>query len=135
MAISIRKLRGVTTELEGDLHMRGVYTAEQLLDRARTPARREELAEQVGVEVRVILALANRADLSRILGVAGAYSDLLEQAGVDTVRELARRNPENLYAKLVEVNAASRLVRRLPARNAVGGWIAQAQALPRRLEY
>lgn len=135
MAIPINKLRGMNSDLEGDLQMRGIYNTEQLLETARTQGGREHLAEQVGVDTRTILELANRADLSRIVGVAGVYSDLLEQAGVDTVRELAGRNAENLYGRLVEVNAVGRFVRRLPSRNAVADWIAQARDLPRRLEY
>ena len=125
----------MTPILEGDLHVRGIYNSEQLLEAACTPAERESLAGQVGVEVRTILELANRADLSRIWGVAGVYSDLLEHAGVDTVKELAARNPNNLHARLVEVNAQSKLTRRVPPRNQVEKWIAQAQELPRRLEY
>ena len=135
MPIPINELRGMTPILEGDLHVRGIYNSEQLLEAARTPAERESLAGQVGVEVRTILELANRADLSRIWGVAGVYSDLLEHAGVDTVKELAARNPDNLHARLVEVNAQSKLTGRVPPRNQVEKWIAQAQELPRRLEY
>jgi predicted flap endonuclease-1-like 5' DNA nuclease len=135
VAIAINQLRGMTPILEGDLQARGIYNTEQLLEAARTPGGRTALGEQVGVDTQRILELANRADLSRIEGVAGAYSDLLEQAGVDTVRELAGRNPGNLHAKLVAVNAERRLVRRLPSRNAVANWITQAKDLPRRLEY
>jgi predicted flap endonuclease-1-like 5' DNA nuclease len=135
MAIPIGKLRGMTPTLEGDLHVRGIYDTEQLLEATRTPAGREALAGQVAVEPQTILELANRADLSRIWGVAGVYSDLLEHAGVDTVLELATRNPDNLHAKLVEVNAQSKRTLRVPPRNLVENWIAQAQELPRRLEY
>lgn len=135
MPIPINELRGMTPILEGDLHARGIYNSEQLLETARTPAERESLAGQVGVEARTILELANRADLSRIWGVAGVYSDLLEHAGVDTVKELAARNPDNLHATLVEVNAQSKLTGRVPPRNQIEKWIAQAQKLPRRLEY
>jgi predicted flap endonuclease-1-like 5' DNA nuclease len=135
MAIAINRLRGMTPILEGDLQMLGIYNTEQLLEATRTPGSRAAFGDQLGVETRVILELANRADLSRIRGVAGAYSDLLEQAGVDTVPELAGRNPGNLHARLVAVNAERRLVERLPSRKAVANWIVQAQALPRRLEY
>jgi predicted flap endonuclease-1-like 5' DNA nuclease len=135
MAIPIKKLRGMTPELEGDLHMRGIYHTGHLLAASCTPADRQLLGEQVGVAPQAILELANRADLSRIWGVAGVYADLLEQAGVDTVRELAGRKPDHLHAKLVEVNAESKLAGRLPSRKMVGNWISQAQELPRGLQY
>jgi predicted flap endonuclease-1-like 5' DNA nuclease len=135
MAMPIKKLRGIDAELEGDLRIQGIYNTGQLLSAARTPAERERLAGHAGVEARTILELANRADLARIPGVAGVYSDLLEQAGVDTVRELAVRNPSNLHAKMVELNAERGLAGRVPSRDTVGRWIEQAAALPRRIEY
>jgi hypothetical protein len=59
----------------------------------------------------------------------------LEVAGVDTVPELAKRNPGNLYAKMVEVNQAKNLVRKLPAEKQVADWVAQAKKLPRVIKY
>jgi predicted flap endonuclease-1-like 5' DNA nuclease len=83
----------------------------------------------------MILEWANHLDLYRIKGVGSEYSDLLEEAGVDTVVELAQRNPENLYQKLVEVNNAKKLVRKMPVQSQVADWIEQAKKLPRVLQY
>jgi predicted flap endonuclease-1-like 5' DNA nuclease len=135
MAISISKLRGMSAELAAKLKARGIVYGDQLLEAARTPAGRKALAEQVGVASRVILELANRADLARVSGVAGVFSDLLEHAGVDTVKELAVRNPDNLHAKLVEINADKKLAGRTPPISAVKDWVAQAESLPKVLEY
>jgi predicted flap endonuclease-1-like 5' DNA nuclease len=135
MAISISKLRGMSAELAAKLKVRGIVYGDQLLEAAATPAGRQALAEQVGVESRVILELANRADLARVSGIAGVFSDLLEHAGVDTVKELATRNPDNLHAKLVEVNVAKKLAGRTPHAGMVKDWVAQAQALPKLLAY
>lgn len=74
-------------------------------------------------------------DLFRIKGVGEEYADLLEVAGVDTVPELAQRNPGNLYQKLVEVNQEKKLVRQLPTETQVADWVAQAQQLPRKITY
>jgi predicted flap endonuclease-1-like 5' DNA nuclease len=71
----------------------------------------------------------------RIKGVGEEYSDLLEEAGVDTVAELAQRNPDNLYAKLIEVNEEKELVRQLPNLDDVTSWVEQAKTLPRKIEY
>ena len=135
MAISIDKLRGMSAELAAKLKARGIVYSDQLLEAARTPAGRKDLAEQLGVESRVILELANRADLSRVSGIAGVFSDLLEHAGVDTVKELATRRPDNLHAKLAEINAAKKLAGRTPALSMVTDWVAQAKELPKLLEY
>jgi hypothetical protein len=77
----------------------------------------------------------NKADLFRIKGVAEEYSDLLEASGVDTVPELAQRNPSNLLNKMTEVNDEKKLVRRLPTQNEVSRWIDHAKVLPRRVNY
>jgi len=135
MAISIGALRGMSAELAAKLKGQGIYDSGQLLEAARTAAGRKVLAEQVGVESQVILELANRADLSRIRGIAEVFSDLLENAGVDTVKELATRNPDHLYAKLVEINAEKKLAGRTPHKAMVEDWVAQAKALPKLLEY
>lgn len=113
----------------------GITTTNKLLKRGATPQGRQEIAEKAGITGTLILEWVNHADLHRIKGVAEEYSDLLEEAGVDTVPELAQRNPENLYPKLVEVNQQKRLVRQLPSQRQVADWVAQAKVLPRKIFY
>lgn len=123
-------------QVYGDkLHAAGLATVEALLKEGATPQGRQALAEKTGISGHLILEWVNRADLFRIRGVGEEYSDLLEAAGVDTVPELAQRNAENLYAKLAEVNAAKKLVRRLPTQSQVADWIGQAKELPRAITY
>ncbi|NLW72464.1 MAG: DUF4332 domain-containing protein, partial [Chloroflexi bacterium] len=83
----------------------------------------------------LILEWVNHADLYRIKGVAQEYSDLLEEAGVDTVVELSKRVPANLHKKILEVNEAKKLVRRPPSESMVADWVAQAKDLPRVITY
>ena len=78
---------------------------------------------------------ANMADLMRIKGVAGEYAQLLEAAGVDTVMELARRNPEHLAEALAQINAEKSLAKKVPHVKGVEAWVERAKSLPRRLEY
>ena len=113
----------------------GIATTEALLKASTTPKRREELANRTGIGSKLILEWANLADLFRIKGVAEEYSDLLEEAGVDTVVELAQRNPERLYVALKQTNERKSLVRKLPALSQVMSWVAQAKKLPRVLSY
>ena len=135
MSVSIDKFRGISDELKTQLKMQGFLNSDQLLEATRTPAGRKSIAEELGVESNVVLEIANRADLARVRGVGGVFSDLLEHAGVDTVRELAIRRPENLYSRLVTINGEKRLAGRAPTRQAVMDWVAQARELPRKLEY
>ena len=113
----------------------GLLRGDALLEAGKTPRGRERLSERTGIGDKLILEWVNLADLFRIKGVGEEYSDLLEEAGVDTVRELAQRRPDHLHAKLIEINAAKRLVRRLPPMVLVEDWVAQAKELPRVVEY
>jgi hypothetical protein len=83
----------------------------------------------------VILELANRADFARIKGIQGVYGDLLEEAGVDTVKELKGRLAENLEAKLLEVNAAQHLTTKPPTLKNVESWISLARRRRKFLQY
>ena len=131
----IKAIEGVGDVYETKLKELGLTTTERLLERAATAKGRKELAAALGVSEKLVLNWANRADLFRIKGIGAEYSDLLEAAGVDTVVELAQRNPENLYKKLLEVNEAKKLVRRPPTLKQVQDWVAQAKNLPRVLTY
>lgn len=113
----------------------GITTTGKLLKKGATPKGRVELEEKTGISHSLILEWVNHADLYRIKGVAEEYSDLLEEAGVDTVPELAQRNPQNLYVKLVETNDMKKLVRQLPSQRQVADWVEQAKALPRQIQY
>ena len=113
----------------------GIKKTEDLLASAADPKSRKALAAAIGVEPAKVLHWANRADLFRIKGIGEEYSDLLEAAGVDTVPELAQRNAENLYKKMLEVNEEKKLVRRPPTLKQVQDWVAQAKELPRVLTY
>lgn len=135
MPINIRRIEGIGEVYAGKLEEVGIRTLEAFLEQADTPQKRKALAERTGISEKLILEWANLADLFRIKGVGEEYSDLLEEAGVDTVVELAQRNPEHLHAKLAEVNAQKKLVRRLPSLREVTSWVEQAKSLPRVLHY
>jgi predicted flap endonuclease-1-like 5' DNA nuclease len=128
-------IEGIGDVYNAKLQEAGVTTVESLLERGATPKGRKELAELTGAGAERILDWVNRADLYRIKGVSEEYSDLLEAAGVDTIVELAQRNPENLHTKMEEVNAKKKLVRRLPTAAQVSDWVRQAKDLPRKVSY
>ena len=77
----------------------------------------------------------NHVDLYRVHGVGEEFAQLLEASGVDTVVELARRNPTNLQVKLVEVNDTMQLVRQVPVETQVERWVEEAKTLPRVVKY
>lgn len=113
----------------------GIDTTEELLEAAGSASGRQKLAEKLGVSGAKVLEWVNRADLFRVKGIGSEFSDLLEAAGVDSVPELAQRNPANLHAKLVEVNAAKRLVRQLPSASQVEAMVEHAKTLERKVTH
>ena len=131
----IMEIEGIGPVYAEKLIAIGISTTNKLLKMGSTPKGREELAEKSGISKDLLLEWINHSDLFRIKGVAEEYSDLLEEAGVDTVPELAQRNAENLYAKLVEVNKMKKLVRQLPSQRQVSNWVMQAKELPRMIHY
>jgi predicted flap endonuclease-1-like 5' DNA nuclease len=132
---NLLEIEGIGDVYARKLQAAGIQTVEALLEHGATPQGRQELAEVTGLGNARILEWVNHADLFRIKGVGEEYSDLLEAAGVDTVPELAQRNPENLFAKLQEVNAEKKIVRRVPPLASVQSWIEQAKELPRVIQY
>jgi len=125
----------MTEDLAAKFVAAGIKNSDDLLAQLKTAKERKEAAGKIGIDPKVVLELANRADLIRIKGVAGAFSDLLENAGVDTGKELAGRVPENLQAKLAEVNEKMKLAHRTPTVEMVKDWVTQAKELPKILEY
>jgi len=131
----LSKVEGIGEVYAQKLRATGITTTQALLEKGASSQGRTEIAEKTGISERLILEWVNHVDLFRIKGVGEEYSDLLEEAGVDTVPELAQRNPEHLHQKLVAVNQEKKLVRQLPTRSQVSDWIEQAKRLPRVITY
>ncbi len=128
-------VEGIGPKYAEKLVKAGITTTGKLLKKGATPKGRQEIEEATGISHSLVLEWVNHVDLYRIKGVAQEYSDLLEEAGVDTVPELAQRNAANLHAKMVEVNDAKKLVRQLPSEKQVASWVGQAKTLPRVIQY
>lgn len=113
----------------------GIGSVEALLKAGAQKQDRADIAERTGISEKLILEWVNHADLMRVKGVGSEYSDLLEAAGVDSVPELAQRNPANLTQALAATNEQKGLVRSLPSQEMVAGWIAQAKTMERAVHH
>lgn len=129
MSYKIEEIEGVGQAYAGKLEAAGVKTTDDLLEKCATKKGRAALAEETGISEKLILKWTNHADLFRIKGVAGQFAELLEAAGVDTVKELRHRVAANLQPKLVEVNNEKNLCNRVPAVSEVEKMIEQAKTL------
>jgi predicted flap endonuclease-1-like 5' DNA nuclease len=132
---NIVKVEGIGKTYADKLVAAGIRTTEKLLDAGCKAKAREELAAKTGIPAKLILEWVNLADLMRIKGVGEEYSDLLEEAGVDTIAELANRKPENLLQKIMETNEKEKLVRRPPVLKQVQKWVEDAKKMPHKVEY
>ena len=131
----IEDVEGIGEVIGKQLQEAGIKDTDALLAACGTSKQREVLAEKTGLSTKRILKFANMVDLYRIDGIGSEYSELLEAAGVDTVPELALRNPSNLANALAEVNESKKLTRRVPGETEVAKWVEQAKKLPRVLHY
>lgn len=129
MAYKIEQIEGIGEAYARKLEAAGIKTTEDLLEKCATRKGRETVAEETGISEKLILKWTNHADLFRIKGVAGQFAELLEAAGVDTVKEFRHRVAANLQPKLVEVNEAKNLCNRVPSVAEVENMIAQAKEL------
>jgi predicted flap endonuclease-1-like 5' DNA nuclease len=128
-------IAGIGEVQAAKLKAAGIQTVEGLLAQGCSPQGRKEIAEKAEIDEALILQWVNHADLFRVKGVAGQYAELLEAAGVDTVVELASRNPKSLLEKMVMTNSEKKIVRAVPNLNRVRTWISQARKIPRVVEY
>lgn len=128
-------VEGIGEIYAGKLRVIGIQTTKDLLKKGSSPQERKKIAIKSDIKKALILEWVNHVDLFRIKGVQEEYADLLEESGVDTVPELAQRNPDNLYNKMKLINKEKKLVRRLPSHAQVKDWIKQAKRLPRIITY
>jgi predicted flap endonuclease-1-like 5' DNA nuclease len=131
----LEKIEGIGTKYAGQLRKAGVRSTNDLLKKGATPAGRKQISKDSGISEKLVLEWVNHSDLFRIKGVSEEYADLLEEAGVDTVVELAQRKAENLFETMKQTNVKKKLVRQLPGISKVQDWVKQAKKLPRIIQY
>ena len=135
MAYKIIDIQGVGAVYAEKLIAAGIETIDQLLEAGKTPKGRKELEEKSGITGKLLLTWINHADLCRIKGVGPQFSELLEAAGVDTVKELSHRNAANLVKTMLEVNEKEHRTKRVPTEIEVQRMIDQAKELPAVVTY
>lgn len=135
MSYKVIDIEGIGEVYAEKLNAAGIKTTDDLLEKAATKKGREQLSEESGISEKLILKWANHADLFRIKGIAGQFAELLEAAGVDTVKELRHRVPANLQAKCEEVNQVKNLCNRVPSVAEIEKMVAQAKELEPKLSY
>ena len=135
MTYKIIDIEGVGDVYAEKLVAAGINKVSELLEKCAAPKGRKELAEATGISEKLILRWTNHADLFRINGVGPQFAELLEKAGVDTVKEFRHRVPANLQPKLEEVNNAKNICNRVPSVSELEKRIEFAKGLDPVMEY
>ena len=137
MSYPIETIEGIAKTYGNKLRKCGIKSTKALLERGATPAGRKDVAKETGIDAKLILKWCNMCDLMRVKGVGEEYSELLEAAGVDTVKELKTRRPDNLHKAMADANAKRKkgLVRQLPGPVQVEKWVKHAKTLPAMMKY
>jgi len=127
MSYDVKQIEGIG-KLYGDkLAQHNIHTTDELLIKGGTKYGRKHLSEISEIPESLILTWVNHADLMRIEGVAGQFAELLEASGVDSVRELAHRNAQNLHIKMLEVNEQFGVAGKVPSEHTISQMIDQAK--------
>lgn len=129
MSYKITDIEGVGAVYGEKLEAVGIHSVADLLARCCDARGRRNVGSETDIGEALLLRWVNHADLMRIKGIGPQYAELLEAAGVDTVRELATRKPANLARKMTETNTTRNLASVNPSEAVVTAWVAQANAL------
>jgi predicted flap endonuclease-1-like 5' DNA nuclease len=135
MSYKIEDVEGIGASYGEKLREAGLQSTGDFLEKCKTPQGRKTVAESTGISDKLILRWANLSDLMRISGIGPQFSELLEAAGVDTVKELKHRNAENLAEAMEKINGEKKLARTSPAAKTVAEWIEQAKSMEPGIEY
>jgi hypothetical protein len=132
---ALREFRGVNPEHLASLAAFGIQNAQQMLEAGPSPADRRRLSEQTGVPLSAILELVKLSDLSRIPGIAGIRARLYYDAGLDTLDEIARWEPDQLRQHMLDFVQRTGFEGIAPLPREVAFSIKKAQTLPRVVDY
>ena len=131
----LSKFRGVDPGHMDRLASEGIKNVTQMLKAGRTPEDRRTLAKKTGIPCEAILEYVKLSDLARISGTKGIRARLYYAAGVDTLEKLARWDPAELRAMLVDFVERSGFDGIAPLPKEAASAVATAKRLPKVVEY
>ena len=126
----ILKLEGVGPAYAAKLKEAGLATVRKFYDATRTQSGRESVVRRTGIPQATVVRLAQAADLMRVPGVGAQQAELLEAVGVDSMRDLARRDARNLSDRIWSANnLGKRFAGTTPSPLTLDRWIQSARAI------
>jgi hypothetical protein len=134
-SFALKEFRGVSPEHVKKLADIGIRNVKQMLEAGRTHDKRKEVSAKTGVPVEAILELVKLSDLARIQGVKSIRARLYYDAGVDTVEKLAKWDPEELRAMLLDFVEKTGFDGIAPLPKEAKFTVSEAKKLPKIVEY
>jgi predicted flap endonuclease-1-like 5' DNA nuclease len=126
----ILALEGVGPSYASKLKEAGLATVRKFYDATRTQSGRESVVRRTGIPHATVVRLAQAADLMRVPGVGAQQAELLEAVGVDSMRDLARRDARNLSDRIWSANnLGKRFAGTTPSTLTLDRWIQSARAI------
>ena len=126
--MKIIEVEGIGEKYAEKLEKAGIKKVEDLIPLSKKDM--DDLAKKTGISRKLIDKWQEHADLMRLTGVGPEYAEALNVIGVDSVKELAQRNPENTLAKIQEMDKEKpNVIRRIPSLDSLKKWIAEAKKI------
>lgn len=129
MTYKIEQIEGIGTKFGQQLMTSGVHTTSDLLEKCGTADKVRQLELATGISSKQLNSWMRQADLMRVSGIGPEFGQLLEEAGIESVMQLASRDPENVTQLVARVNAEKKLTRALPPVSIVSRWVDQAKEM------
>lgn len=127
MTYKIEQIEGIGPHFAERLASAGIHTSNDLLTKCASDEGRRNVEMRTGISVAQLTTWAHQADLMRVSGIGSEFGQLLEAAGIETVKELGMRTPENVVNLLDRVNEEKKLTRAIPALKTVSKWVDRAR--------
>jgi len=127
----VEDIEGIGTGFGRRLRAEGIETTDKLLLTLLEPEGVGLVCKACDIEEKTARSWATMADLMRVPGIGGQWSELLWRCDVKDVQTLARQSAAPLLQKMEAVNAAEHRVHELPGETRIQHWIAEAGRMPK----
>jgi predicted flap endonuclease-1-like 5' DNA nuclease len=106
----------------------GIEKLEDLM--VLTKAKIKEVAVKTKISEKMIDKWQEHANLMKIDGIGPEYADVLNQIGIDSVKELSKRDPQGVLDKIIEFDKGKpNVIRKLPTLVNVKNWVVQSKKM------
>ncbi|MEJ2604382.1 MAG: DUF4332 domain-containing protein [Gammaproteobacteria bacterium] len=130
----VEDIEGIGAGFGKRLRAEGLDTTDKLLLKLRDAEGRSRVCSVCDIDEKTARSWATMADLLRLPGIGGQWSELLWRCDVHNVQSLGRQQAGALVARMKEVNVDEHRVPELPDEARVGHWIAEAARTPKVLK-